>query len=183
MLDSGYTQHMTGDPKMSSSLDDNVVGYSDIIFGDNSRGKVKGIGTIAISSDHSLSKVLLVDSLKFNLLAVTQLYDFGYKCSFTKHDVVVTILEEKDHIYTGFRHEDVYLIDFATKEANLSTCLFSQSSLGWLWHRRIGYVGMKQLNRLLKHNLVVGLKNVNLKKISYVVHVKPESKLQMLIPP
>ena len=28
MLDSGCTQHMTGDPKMFSSLDDNVVGYS-----------------------------------------------------------------------------------------------------------------------------------------------------------
>ena len=41
MLDSGCTQHMTGDPKMFSSLDDNVVGYSDIIFGDNSRDKVK----------------------------------------------------------------------------------------------------------------------------------------------
>ena len=53
MLDSGCTQHMTGDPMMFS-LDDNVVGYSDIIFGDNSRGKVKGIGTIAISSDYSL---------------------------------------------------------------------------------------------------------------------------------
>src|SRR6185312_6775195 len=71
--------------------------------------------------------------LKFNLLAVTQLCDFGYKCSFTKDDVVVTSLDGKDHIFTGFRHEDVYLVDFATKEANLSTCLFTQSSLGWLW--------------------------------------------------
>ena len=52
---------------MFSSLDDNVGGYSDIIFGDNSQGKVKGVGTIPISSNHSLSKVLLVDSLKFNL--------------------------------------------------------------------------------------------------------------------
>ena len=67
MLDSGCTQHMIGDSKIFSSLDDNVVGYSDIIFGDNSRGKVKGVGTIAISNDHSLSKVLLVDSLKFNI--------------------------------------------------------------------------------------------------------------------
>ena len=63
MLDSGCTQHITGDSKIFSSLDDNVVGYSDIIFGDNGRGKIKEIGTIAISSDHSLSKVLLVDSL------------------------------------------------------------------------------------------------------------------------
>jgi len=54
---------MTGDSKIFSSLDDNVIGNSDIIFSDNSRGKVKGVGTIAISSDHSLSKVLLVDSL------------------------------------------------------------------------------------------------------------------------
>ena len=75
MLDSGCTQHMTGDLMMFLSLDDNVIGYSDIIFGANSRGKVKEIGTIAISSDHSLSKVLLVDSLKFNLLSVTQLCD------------------------------------------------------------------------------------------------------------
>ena len=76
MLDSGCTQHMIGDLMMFSSVDDNVVGYSDIIFGDNSRGKVKEVGTITISSDHSLSKVLLVDSLKFNLLSVTQLCDF-----------------------------------------------------------------------------------------------------------
>ena len=60
MLDSGCTQHMTGDPMMFSSLDENVGGYSDIIFGDNSQGKVKGVGTIPISSDHSLSKVLLL---------------------------------------------------------------------------------------------------------------------------
>jgi transposase InsO family protein len=107
---------------------------------------------------------LLVDSLKFNLLAVTQLCDFGYKCSFTKDDVVVTSLDGKNHIFTGFRYEDVYLVDFATKEANLSTCLFTQSSLGWLWHRRLGHVGMKQLNRLIKHDLVVGLKNVKFEK-------------------
>ena len=125
MLDSGCSQHMTGDSKMFSSLDENIVGYSDIIFGDNSRGKVKGIGTIPISSDHSLSKVLLVDSLKFNLLLVTQLCDFGYKCSFTKDDIIVTSLDGNYHIFTGFRHEDVYLVDFATKEENLSTCLFS----------------------------------------------------------
>ena len=153
VLDSRCTQHMTGDSKMFFSLDDNMVGYSDIIF-----------GTITISSDHSFSKVLLVDSLKLNLLSVTQLCDFGYKCSFTKDDVVVNSMDGNDHIFMGFRHEDVYLVDFATREANLTTCLFTQSSLGWLWHRRFGHVGMKQLNRLLKRDLVVGLKNVKYEK-------------------
>jgi len=48
VLDSGCTQHMTGDPKMLSSLEENVVGYSDLIFGDNSRVKDEEVGKIAI---------------------------------------------------------------------------------------------------------------------------------------
>ena len=40
-------------------------------------------------------------------------------------------------------------------------------SLNHLWvgyDRRLGHVGMKQLNRLLKHDLIVGLKNVKFEK-------------------
>ena len=36
--------------------------------------------------------------------------------------------------------------------------------MGWLWHRRLGHVGMKQLNRLFKHDLVRGLKDIVFKK-------------------
>jgi transposase InsO family protein len=36
--------------------------------------------------------------------------------------------------------------------------------MGWLWHRTLGHVGMKQLNRLVKHNLVLGLKDVKFEK-------------------
>jgi hypothetical protein len=63
----------------------------------------------------------------------------------------------------------------------LSTCLITKSSMGWLWHRRLGHVGMKQLNKLIKHDLVRGLKDVTFERISYVVHVKPENKLVTLI--
>jgi hypothetical protein len=36
--------------------------------------------------------------------------------------------------------------------------------MGWLWHRRLGHVGMRQLNRLVKHDLVRDLKDVVLEK-------------------
>ena len=36
--------------------------------------------------------------------------------------------------------------------------------MGWLWHRRLGHVGMKQLNKLIKYDLVRGLKGVTFKK-------------------
>jgi hypothetical protein len=42
--------------------------------------KVKGLGKIAISLDHSISNVFLVDSLDYNLLSVSQLCKMGYNC-------------------------------------------------------------------------------------------------------
>ena len=36
--------------------------------------------------------------------------------------------------------------------------------MGWLWHKRLGHVGMKQLNKLIKHDLVRGLKDVVFEK-------------------
>jgi hypothetical protein len=43
-------------------------GIDTITFGDNGKGKVKGLGKITISNDLSISNVLLVESLNFNLL-------------------------------------------------------------------------------------------------------------------
>ena len=60
--------------------------------------------------------------------------------------------------------ENLYLVDFNDREAQLSTCLLTKSSMGWLWHRRLGHIGMKQLNKLIKHDLVRGLKDVTFEK-------------------
>jgi transposase InsO family protein len=36
--------------------------------------------------------------------------------------------------------------------------------MSWLWHGRFGHIGMKQLNKLLRHDLVRGLKDVTFEK-------------------
>ena len=65
---------MTGDARMFNSINTNGNdGYDSIIFGDNGKDKVKGLGKIAIFNDMSISNVLLVESLNFNLLSVAQL--------------------------------------------------------------------------------------------------------------
>ena len=51
MLDSGCKQHMTGDSRMFNSIKSNDNNeFDSIIFGDNGKGKVKGLGKIAISN-------------------------------------------------------------------------------------------------------------------------------------
>ena len=68
---------MTGDARMFNSINTNDNdGYDSITFGDNGKGKVKGLSKIAISN------VLLVEILNFNLLSVAQLCDLGFKCIF-----------------------------------------------------------------------------------------------------
>jgi hypothetical protein len=42
-----------------------------IVFGDNSRGDVLGLGKVAITLEHSITNVLHVDSLSYNLLSVS----------------------------------------------------------------------------------------------------------------
>ena len=79
--------------------------------------------------------MLLVESLNFNLLSVAQLCDLGFKCIFR--------VDGSNLIFKGFRYENLYLVDFNASEAKLSICLFTKSSMGWLWHRRLGHVGMK----------------------------------------
>ena len=79
VLDSGCTQHMTGDSRMFNSINTNYSnGVDSITFGDNDKVKVKGFGKIAISNDLSIFNVLLVESLNFNLLSIAQLCDLGF---------------------------------------------------------------------------------------------------------
>ena len=72
VIDSGCTQYMTGDPRMFTSLNQEVDGQERITFGDNSKAKVQGLGKVAISN------VLYVASLSFNLLSIGQLCDLGF---------------------------------------------------------------------------------------------------------
>jgi hypothetical protein len=80
---------MTGEKKMFTSYVKNKDSQDSIIFGDGNQGKVKELGKIAISSEHSISNVFLVESLGYNLLSVSQLCNMGYNCLFTNVDVSV----------------------------------------------------------------------------------------------
>jgi hypothetical protein len=80
---------MTGEKRMFSSYEKNDDPQRAITFGDGNQGLVKGLGKIAISPDHSISNVFLVDSLDYNLLSVSQLCKMGYNCLFT--DIGLTV--------------------------------------------------------------------------------------------
>src|SRR3989337_90355 len=89
VLDSGCTDHMTGDKDMFHELAKNNGPQKYVTFGDNSKGRVVGLGKVAISHDSSIQNVMLVESLGYNLLSVSRLADFGLNVLFTEVDCQV----------------------------------------------------------------------------------------------
>jgi hypothetical protein len=71
MFDSGCTNHMTGERKMFTSFEKNKCESDCITFGDNSQGQVLGFGKIAITIEYLIFKVLLFESLDYNLLSIS----------------------------------------------------------------------------------------------------------------
>jgi len=134
--------------------------HENIVFGDNAKGKVMGLGKVAISNDTSISNVLLVKSLNYNLLSVSQLCKLGYNCLFTDIDVTVFRRDNSSLVFKGRMKGKLYLVDFTLDKASLETCLIAKPSMGWLWHRRLAHVGMRNLSKLLKGKHVLGLTDV-----------------------
>jgi hypothetical protein len=72
--------------------------------------------------------------------------------------------KDKYLIFKGFRYGHIYLVDFFEKEANSMTCLFSKTSLGWFWYRRIAHIEMSNLKKAHKRGMITGLKDVTVDK-------------------
>jgi hypothetical protein len=105
---------MTAEKMMFSSYEKNDDPQRAITLGDGNQGLVKGLGKIAISPDHSISNVFLVD----------------YNCLFT--DIGVTVFRRSDDsvAFKGLLEGQLYLVDF--NRAELDTCLIAKTNMGWL---------------------------------------------------
>jgi hypothetical protein len=125
---------------------------------------VIGIGNIPISNHQSLSNVLLVDCLIYSLLSVSQLCGMGFDCLFT--NVCVKILRREDFsiAFMGWLIVKLYLVDFRTSRVSPDTYLVIKSGKGWLWHRWLAHVGMRNLVKLQKDVHISGLTNVVFEK-------------------
>jgi hypothetical protein len=91
LIDSSFSRHMTEDRRWFSSLTP-VVSKEYITFGDNGKVRVLSVGTVKVSERVTLRHVVLVKSLGFNFLSVSQLHDEGFEVYFRLHPVMVHIL-------------------------------------------------------------------------------------------
>jgi hypothetical protein len=133
---------------MFTSFEKNDCESDCIIFDNNSHGKVFGFSKIAIITEHSIYKVLLVESLDYKLLSVSQLCEMCYNCLFTDKGVTVFRRNNGSSAFKGVLRGKLYLVDFIPEQVELDRCLITKTNMGWLWHRRLVHVGMRNLHKL-----------------------------------
>jgi hypothetical protein len=129
VLDSGCTNHMTEEKRMSTSFEKKDTTSDSITFGDNSQGKVLGHGKIAITNEHLISKVLLVESLDYNLLSVSQLCEMGYNYLFTNKGVIIFRRSDGFFAFKCVLRGKLYLVYFVPEELELDKCLIAKRNM------------------------------------------------------
>jgi transposase InsO family protein len=149
---------------MFTSFEMNDCPSDCITFGDNSQGQVLGFSKIAIPTEHSIFKVLLVESLDYNLLFVSQLCEIGFNCLFTDKGVSIFWRCDGSFAFIGVLRGKLYLVDFIPEEVEVDKCLIAKTNMGLLWHRRLAHVGMRNLHKLQKDGYILGLTNIVFEK-------------------
>ncbi|GJT73551.1 putative ribonuclease H-like domain-containing protein [Tanacetum coccineum] len=163
IIDSGCPGSMTGDKDKLSDFKEFKGGY--VAFGNDSKGgRISGKGTIKTSC-LDFEKVSYVEELKFNLLSVSQICDKKHNVLFTDKECLILspkfkFVDEDLVILRAPRKNDVYSLDLKNIiPSGGVTCLVAKATNDEvvLWHRRLGHVNLKNINKLVKGNLVRGL--------------------------
>ncbi|GKB40950.1 putative ribonuclease H-like domain-containing protein [Tanacetum coccineum] len=127
-------------------------------------GRITGKGTIKTSCI-DFENVSYVKELKFNLLSVSQICDKKHNVLFTDTECLILspefkIVDENLVLLRAPRKNDVYSLNLKSIiPSGGVTCLVARASEdeAILWHRRLGHVKFKNINKLVKSNLVRGL--------------------------
>jgi transposase InsO family protein len=78
----------------------------------------------------------------------------------------VTVFRRSDDsfVFKGVLREKLYLVDFIPDEVELDRCLITKINMGWLWHRRLAHIGMRNFHKLQQDGHILGLTNIVFEK-------------------
>ncbi|GJR57687.1 putative RNA-directed DNA polymerase [Tanacetum coccineum] len=159
-VDSGCSRHMSGNIAHLSDFKDFDGGY--VTFGGGANGgRITGKGTIK-TDKLDFDDVYFVKELKFNLFSVSQMCDKKNYVLFTDSECLVlspnfNLPGENQILLKIPRQDNMYSFDMKNiVPKDGLTCLVAKatSEESMLWHRRLGHVNFKNINKLVKENIV-----------------------------
>nr|GEX63173.1 hypothetical protein [Tanacetum cinerariifolium] len=152
---------MTGNISYLSEYEPYDGGYVSFRHGG---GKITGKGIIK-TGKLEFENVYFMKELKYNLFSVSQICDNKNSVLFTDSECIMLgkdfkLKDDTNVLLRTPRQHNMYSIDLnnIVPHKNL-TCLVAKASVdeSMLWHRRLGHLNFKNMNKLVRNNLVKGL--------------------------
>nr|GEW03399.1 putative ribonuclease H-like domain-containing protein [Tanacetum cinerariifolium] len=163
VIDSGCSRHMTRN--MFYLSDVKAINGEYVTFGGNPKGgKITGKGKIR-TGKLDFDDVYFVKELKFNLFSISLICDKKNNVLFIDTECIVLSfdfkLPDESHVLLRVPKENnMYNFDLKNiVSLGDLTCIFAKEILDEsnLWHKRLGHINFKTMNKLVKGNLVRGL--------------------------
>lgn len=157
-LDSGCSNHMSGDKAVFSELDESFRQL--VKLGNNTRMNVLGKGNVRLHLNrfnHVVTEVFYVPDLKNNLLSIGQLQEKGLAILIQTGTCKIYHPERGLIIQTNMTTNRMFVL-LAKSQAKKASCFHTTSEdLSHLWHCRYGHLSHKGLRTLQSKKMVRGL--------------------------
>ncbi|GJT91085.1 putative ribonuclease H-like domain-containing protein [Tanacetum coccineum] len=161
VIHSGCYRNMTGNKCYLTKYEKYDGGF--VSFRDG-KGRISGKGKIKIGT-LDFNDVYFCEELKYNLFSVSQMCDKKNNVIFTNTECLVLssnfkLLDESQVLLRVPRKDNIYSVDLKSiVPTGGLTCLIAKATIDEsnLWHRRLGHINFKNINKLVKGNLVGGL--------------------------
>ncbi|GJW22971.1 ribonuclease H-like domain-containing protein [Tanacetum coccineum] len=151
------SRHVTGNKCYLTEYEDYDGGF--VSFGDG-KGRISGKGKIKTGT-LDFDNVYFCKELKYNLFSVSQICDKKNNVLFTDTECLILssdfkLLDESQVLLRVPRKDNIYSIDLkSVVPIKDLTCLFAKATIDEsnLWHRRLGHINFKNINKLVKGKL------------------------------
>ncbi|GJT37396.1 ribonuclease H-like domain-containing protein [Tanacetum coccineum] len=160
VIDSGCSRHMTRNKCYLDEYEDYDDGF--VSFGDG-KGRIFRKGKIKTGS-LDFDDVYFCKELKFNPFSVSQICDKKNNVLFTDTECLVLssnfkLLDESQVLLRVPRKDNIYSVDLkSVVPTGGLTCFIAKAIIDEsnTWHKRLGHINFKIMNKLVKENLIKG---------------------------
>ena len=122
-----------------------------VTFGDGAKGIMMSSGLLKVLGMPKLENVLIVDTLKTNIINISQLCDHNLFVKFTKNKFSMVYNFNKCVMEGERLSNNYYLLTYS------GTCYTTLLNNSNIWHRRLNHINHKNLNETIATNVVLGI--------------------------
>lgn len=161
-LDNGASNHMSGDKRYFSFIDDTVTGK--VRFDDDSRIDIKGKGSIEFLDRNGETRKILdvyyIPDLKSNIISLGQATGSGCDIRLKDEYLIMHDRDGKLIVKAARSKNRLYKVQMKIKET--MSLLTTETSESTRWHSRLGHINLESMRSMVQRGLVIGVPQIKI---------------------